>query len=133
MLLLDTDILIWLDEGSHRLGANALQTVNKALAERQLAVASISFWEVAMLVEKGKIDIQIELDVWRFELLQTGLQEIPLQGSTALRAGRLQAFHGDPADRMIVATAIENAATLVTADRKILAWDGLHQKKDACL
>ncbi len=131
MLICDTHVLIWLDEGNPRLGANALQTMNKALATGQLAVASISFWEIAMLVEKQRLDIRIELDVWRLELLQSGLLEIPLQGSTALRAGRLQAFHGDPADRMIVATALENSATLMTADRKILGWDALHQKVDA--
>lgn len=131
MLICDTHVLVWLDEGNSRLGANALQAMNKALATGQLAVASISFWEIAMLVEKGRLDIRIELDVWRLELLQNGLLEIPLQGSTALRAGQLQAFHGDPADRMIVATALENSATLMTADRKILGWDGLHQKFDA--
>lgn len=108
-----------------------MPAMNKALATGQLAVASISFWEIAMLVEKGRFDIRIELDVRRLELLQSGLLEIPLQGSTALRAGRLQAFHGDPADRMIVATALENSATLMTADRKIIGWDALHQKIDA--
>ncbi len=131
MLICDTHVLVWLDEGNPRLGANALLAMNKALATGQLAVASISFWEIAMLVEKQRLDIRIELDVWRLELLQSGLLEIPLQGSTALRAGRLQAFHGDPADRMIVATALENSATLMTADRKILGWDALHQKVDA--
>ena len=84
-----------------------------------------------MRVAKKRLDIQIELDVWRTELLQNGLREIPLQGSAALRAGQLQAFHGDPADRMIVATALENSATLITADRKTLDWDKLHQKIDA--
>jgi len=53
--------------------------------------------------------------------------EIPLQGSTALRAGRLRAFPGDPADRMIVATALEYPATLVTAIGE------LPQKIDASL
>ena len=133
MLICDTHVLVWLDEGNPRLGANALQTMNKALATGQLAVASISFWEIAMLVEKQRLDFRIELDVWRLELLQTGLLEIPLHGFTALRAGRLQAFHGDPADRMIVATALEKSATLMTADRKILGWDGLQQKVDASI
>ncbi len=133
MLFLDTHVLVWLDEGSPRLGAKALQAINGALASGQLGVASISFWEIAMLVRKRRLDIRIELDVWRLELLQSGLLEIPLQGSTALRAGQLQEFHGDPADRMIVATAIEHSATLVTADQKILDWDNLHQKIDASL
>ena len=86
-----------------------------------------------MLVGKKRLDIQIELDVWRRELIQNGLLEIPLQGSTALRAGQLRAFHGDPADRMIVATALEYPATLVTADKKILDWGELHQKIDVTL
>ena len=130
MLICDTHVLVWLDEGNPQLGANVLHIINKALAAGQLAVASISFWEIAMLVEKGRLDIGIELDVWRRELLQTSLLEIPLYGRTALRAGRLQSFHGDPADRMIVATALESSATLVTADRKILEWSGLQQKID---
>jgi len=133
MLLLDTHVLVWLDEGSPRLGTEALQAINRALASGQLGVASISFWEIAMLVRKRRLDIRIELDVWRFELLQNGLLEIPLQGSTAPRAGQLQDFHGDPADRMIVATSLEPSATLVTADQKILNWGNLHQKIDASL
>ena len=48
-------------------------------------------------------------------------------------AGQLMDFHGDPADRMIVATALENAASLMTADQKILNWNTLHQKIDASL
>jgi len=101
MLLLDTHVLVWLDEGSSRLGPEALQAINRAPAAGQLGVASISFWEIAMLVRKSRLDIRIELYVWRLELLQSGLLEIPLQGSTAIRAGQLQEFHGDPADRMI--------------------------------
>ena len=133
MLLLDTHVLIWLDEGNPRLGKTALQTINEALAIVQLGLATISFWEVAMLVEKQRLIMKTELEVWRAELLQTGLLEIPLRGTTAIRAGQLRLFHGDPADRMLVATAIENAATLMTADEKILSWDQLHQKIDARL
>ena len=73
----------------------------------------------------------MELDVWRLELLHNGLLDIPLESSTALKAGQLQDFHGDPADRMIVATALEHAAALVTADRKILDWNKRLQPIDA--
>jgi len=123
MLLLDTHVLVYLVEGTPRLGTKALQAINQALAAGQLAVASISFWEIAMLVGKGRLDIRMELDVWRLELLHNGLLDMPLESSTALKAGQLQDFHGDPADRMIVATALEHAATLVTADPKILGWN----------
>jgi PIN domain nuclease of toxin-antitoxin system len=133
MLFVDTHVLVWLDEGSPRLGTEALQVINRALASGQLGVASISFWEIAMLVRKRRLDIRIELDVWRLELLQNGLLEIPFQGSTALRAGQLQDFHGDSADRMIVATALEHSATLVAAEQKILDWGNRHHKIDASL
>lgn len=131
MLLLDTHVLVWLDEGNPRLGKTALQTINESLANSQLGVATISFWEVAMLIEKQRLTMQTELADWRFELLQAGLLEIPLRGTTAIQAGQLPLFHGDPADRMIVATAIENEATLMTADEKILSWKQLNQKIDA--
>jgi PIN domain nuclease of toxin-antitoxin system len=78
MLVLDTHVLVWLDEGNPRLGTNALQTINRALASGQLGVASISFWEIAMLVRKKRLDIQIELDVWRIELLQN-VGHLPLK------------------------------------------------------
>jgi PIN domain nuclease of toxin-antitoxin system len=133
MLLLDTHVLVWLDEGSPRLGKIALQTINESLANGQLGVATISFWEVAMLIGKQRLTMQTEIADWRFELLQAGLLEIPLRGTTALRAGQLPLFHGDPADRMIVATAIENGATLMTADEKILSWNQLSEKMDARL
>lgn len=131
MLLLDTHVLIWLDEGNPRLGEIALKKIIESLSAGQLGVAAISFWEVAMLMEKQRLIMQTELDVWRSELLQTGLIEIPLRGATAIRAGQLQMFHGDPADRMIVATAMENGAMLMTADSKILTWDALSLKMDA--
>ena len=131
MLLLDTHVLVWLDEGNSRLGTKALQAINRALAAGRLGVASISFWEIAMLVEKERLDIRMELDIWRLELLHNGLLDIPLESSTALKAGQLQDFHGDPADRMIVATALEHAAALVTADRKILDWNKRLQTIDA--
>ena len=131
MILIDTHVLVWMDEGNPRLGTMALQSMNRALAVGQLSVASISFWEIAMLVEKGRLDIKMELDIWRLDLIDNGLLEIPLQGSIALRAGQLQSFHGDPADRIIAASALEHSASLVTADRKILDWGGLHRKIDA--
>ncbi len=133
MLLLDTHVLVWLDEGNPRLGKTALQSINESLASGQLGVATISFWEVAMLIDKQRLTMQTELADWRFELLQAGLLEIPLRGTTAIQAGQLPLFHGDPADRMIVATAIDNGAALMTADEKILSWKQLHQKIDARL
>lgn len=131
MILLDTHVLVWLDEGNSRLGKEAHRIIDTALAKEELAVSSISFWEVAMLVRKGRIVLKGEVDAWRRELLAKGLQEIPLYGGMAIRGGELKNFHGDPADRMIVATALETSATLATADDRILSWRKLARKINA--
>lgn len=131
MMLLDTHVLIWLDEGSPRLGAKALQHINVEFGAGNLAVSAISFWEVSVLVQKKRIEIRLEMDVWRKELLESGLREIPLDGIIGIRAGGLRHFHGDPADRLIVATAMQTSSTLVTADQKILTWNKLSLKLDA--
>jgi len=130
-VLLDTHVLVWLCEGNARLGEKALKLINQALANEQLAVATISFWEIAMLVEKGRLNMLIKVADFRRKLLIDGLNELPLSGSAAIIAAALTEFHGDPADRIIVATTLEKGAVLVTADKKILSWSGLKDKVDA--
>lgn len=131
MIVLDTHALIWLDEGSRRLGGEALQHINSAFTDGQLAVSAISFWEISMLIQKQRLEIRMEMDVWRKELIESGLREIPLSGAIAIRAGALLDFQGDAADRLIVATALQMSASLVTADKKILQWNNLKLKIDA--
>ena len=130
-ILLDTHALVWLVEGSARLGPESADITRKALADGGLVISAISFWEVAMLVEKKRLSISMELDTWRKSLLDAGLKEIPITGTIGIRAALLPNFHGDPADRLIVATGLVNAATLMTADQKIISWDGLGRKHDA--
>jgi len=122
MILIDTHVLIWLDEGNPNLGKKSLDLIDNALGKNELAIATISFWEIAMLMEKQRIQIKMDLGAWRANLLDQGLTEIPLDGGIALRAGTLPDFHGDPADRLIVSTALAISATLVTADERILSW-----------
>ena len=123
--------MIWLDEGSARLGNKTLQRIDTAFADGNLAVSAISFWEISMLVKKQRLELRMELDIWRKQLLESGLHDIPLDGAIATRAGGLPDFHGDAADRLIVATALQISATLATADTKILAWKDLKLKIDA--
>jgi len=118
-------------EGNPRLGNNALKQINTAFSENDLAVSAISFWEISMLVHKERLEIQMEMDVWRKELIENGLREIPLDGEIAIRSAVMHDFHGDPADRMIVATALQLSAMLVTAERKILDWQNIGLKIDA--
>ena len=77
-----------------------------------------------MLSDKGRIDLQEEVGLWRQYLLDDGLHEIPVDGVTAVAAGSLDYPRGDPADRLIIATAMIGGHELVTDDRPILAWPG---------
>jgi PIN domain nuclease of toxin-antitoxin system len=123
LILLDTQVLLWLLYGDSRLGRQARQVIDDALADGRAAVSAITFWEVAMLHARGRITLQADIGSWRDSLIEEGLIEIPVDGGIAVRAGLLQDIHDDPADRLIVATALDGHQ-LVTADRRILDWPG---------
>ena len=129
--MLDTHCLVWMDQAVERMGSSARQLADEAIAMSGLAVSAISFWEVALLVRKGRLRLEQSLGVWRRDLLGRGVIELPLGGATCIAAAQLDDFHADPADRMIVATAQELGATLLTADEKILAWPGRLDRRDA--
>ena len=131
MILLDTHVLLWLDHGSSRLGEAATKIIESALADGAVAVCAISFWEVAMLVVKRRIVTSLDLYVWRNDLLRTGLIEFAIDGECGIQATHLHGLPSDPADRMIVATALRQSAALVTADERLLQWNGTLQRVDA--
>ena len=83
-----------------------------------------------MLQEKGRIDLGQYVRTWRTRLLNDGLIEIPVDGDIAIRANELTDLHADPADRLIVATAL-GGHTLLTADDRILSWSGRLSRQDA--
>ncbi len=123
MLLLDTHVLLWLTMRDRRLGAGTHCAVDEAFVSGDAAVSAVSFLEIATLLRKGRVEIDLAVEVLRRYLLLHGLNEIPVDGDIALRAGLLTDLHGDPADRIIVATAL-TGHRLVTADRKLLDWPG---------
>lgn len=120
MILLDTHALVWLDEASPRLGRSAREMIDAAFRDNALFVSAISFWEVGTLARKGRIRLDMELDKWRQGLVENGLNELPVTGEIAARAALLDPFHGDPADRIIVASALQHSLALVTADARLL-------------
>ena len=124
MIVIDTHVLIWLRAGSHRIGLRTRREVDRALQANEAAVSAVSFWEVALLQEKRRIELDFEVSEWRRLLLHEGLVEIPLDGQIAVRAASLEGFHRDPADRFIVATALVGGCPLISADERILAWPG---------
>ena len=77
-----------------------------------------------MLVERKKIELTFDVGTWRRDLLANRILEIPVDGEIGIRAASLNSLLRDPADRIIVATALVGDHRLVTADQRILRWTG---------
>ncbi|MGH2448566.1 MAG: type II toxin-antitoxin system VapC family toxin [Chloroflexota bacterium] len=120
MILLDTHILIWWLEGAARLSPRA----RDAIGERATALVSpISFWELAVLADRGRITVDREVGRLSRDLLASRLVEpAPFTPSIAVAAARLPLFHGDPADRFIYATARELSVPLISKDSTIRSY-----------
>ena len=129
-MLLDTHVLLWQEQGDRRPGPQARYEVERALQGSRLAVSAVSFWEVAMRVQKGRLGFLLDLAAWRRDLLDRGVVEIPVDGAIAARAGLLPDLRGDSADHLIVAAALAGPQ-LVTADRRVLDWPGQLSRLDA--
>ncbi len=123
MILLDTHVLVWSVSDESKLGERTRAVIDGAWSRNEVAVSAITFWEVALLQNKGRLDLQEDIDSWRTSLLDDGLHELPVDGQIGIQSVELNDLHGDPADRIIVATAL-NGHQLVTADSRILAWSG---------
>ena len=125
-LILDTHILLWwLKDVPGKLS----KAQNHALAEASVrgepaALSAISLWELAMLLNRGRVNITESLDEWLGEIeTHPLLMVLPLTTAIAIESVRLGAdFNRDPADQIIVATARHHGLTLVTADDRIRKW-----------
>jgi PIN domain nuclease of toxin-antitoxin system len=124
VIVLDTHGLLWLDREDPALGPSSRERIGKAWGQASVAVGAISFWEVAMLAARDRIELRQSPESWRVDWLRAGLEEIALDGAQAVVAAELAEFHADPADRFIAATAMARAATLITADQAMLGWPG---------
>lgn len=125
MILLDTHALIWWVSDPSRIPARARRLLDSTVkAGERLGVSSISIWEVAMLVDHGRLALTLALDVWIQQVESLSFLSFhPVDNRIAARAVRLDDFpHRDPADRMIAATALELGATLVTADARLRGY-----------
>ena len=114
--LLDTCALIWLGMGGGDLSANARRRISVASS---LHYSSISAWDLARLQKEGKVVIPNDPDGFIADLTeQYGMSAIPPVDEIMLRAADLPDFHKDPADRIIIATALVHDLTIVTGDGK---------------
>ena len=122
MILLDTHILVWLDQGSSLLGRKARRVIESAFQQDDVAIASVTFWEISKLIQKGRLVFDGSLAEWRVSLLNSGLVELSVDGKIALLASALKEFSGDAVDRLISATALSHEAKLVTSDDLLLGY-----------
>jgi PIN domain nuclease of toxin-antitoxin system len=124
-LLLDTHCWLWMeDDTNQRFSSAAATAIRRATAEDRLLLSVISVWEVALLEAKGRIELELDCQTWVRQALATpGLTLASLTPEIAIASTRLPGdLHGDPADRLIVATARAHGATLLTKDSKLLAY-----------
>jgi PIN domain nuclease of toxin-antitoxin system len=132
VILLDTHALIWWAAGNHpRLSANALAAIDQEIESAGrpggspgLLVSAISCWEVAMLVNRGRLALSLDVERWLALLAShPAVRLLGLDPAVAVAATRLpEPFHADPADRFLVAQARELGIPLLSADNKILSY-----------
>jgi len=125
VIILDTHALLWWASGdTEQLSSVAAQAIEAELNGGQIRVSSISAWELAMLVAKGRIALSMDIGEWLSVVSQIeAVSFMPVDNEIAVKSVELPGeFHKDPADRIIVATARKLAAPLVTADDKIRGY-----------
>ncbi|MBI2267423.1 MAG: type II toxin-antitoxin system VapC family toxin [Armatimonadetes bacterium] len=121
MILLDTHVWVWWIGDPERLSKKALTAIENAISLHAAYVSSISAWEVAVLAKKGRLQLTVEVRDW------IGLAEslpsfrfVPVDNRIAVNSVFLKGeVHDDPADRIIIATALALGASLVTKDKRI--------------
>ena len=124
-LLLDTHIVLWLDNGDPKLREATRPMIDQRwLAGGSVLVSAVSAWEIGLLADTGRISLDCSPEAWvRRCVSRPGIEAVSLTCRAASRAYGLQHFERrDPADRLLVATAIELACELVTYDGAITGY-----------
>lgn len=124
MIVLDTHTLAWWVANDPTLSKRAKTAIERELAGGEIIVSAISAWEIAMLVEREKLVLSMDVGSWLSTVLAIEAGRfIPVDPEIAVKPVELPGeFHKDSADRMIVATARKLAVPLVTKDEKIRAY-----------
>ena len=119
--LLDTHVWIWWQMRPQKLSARVRQLIADPQRSEELLLSAISPWEFCKLLEKGKLEISCDPERWMHEALDMPrLRVVPLTPRIAYRSTVLPPpFHSDPADQIIVATAREMNATILTKDQRL--------------
>ena len=122
--LLDTHVWVWWNMVPQKLTRRVRSFISTPSRYEELLLSAISVWEFSKLLEKKRLAISCDPEEWiRVALEMPKLRLVPLSPTIASRSTRLPGpFHDDPADQIIVATAREENATVVTADERIRGY-----------
>ena len=126
MIVLDTHVLIWWVNEDKKLSSRALKAINKELLaeDGQLIISSITTWEIALLIQKGRLVLTMDIDDWIETVASIeSVHFVPVDNEVAIQSVRLPGeFHPDPADRIITALARHLSVPLLSSDEKIRAY-----------
>lgn len=124
MIVLDTHVWIWWISNPEKLSAPAREAINNAIKSNDIGISSISVWETALLHSKNRLTLSMRIDEWiaTSERLPF-ISFIPIDNRIAFKSVTLpEPLHSDPADRIIISTAIVLGAELITKDDKIIKY-----------
>jgi PIN domain nuclease of toxin-antitoxin system len=121
-LLLDTQLLLWAAGQPERLSARAKRQINDR--ENELLFSAASLWEITFKTALGRDDFRVEPRVLRRALLDNGYVELPITSEHAVSVDTLPALHKDPFDRILLAQALVEGITLLTADAQLARYRG---------
>jgi len=122
--LLDTHAWIWMQQADAQLSKDAVAKIESAQKQRCLYGSAISVFEIALLEARGRIHLNSSIHSWLEEsFAEDGIQLLPMTPEIAVASTRLPGtVHGDPADRILLATALIHDLTLYTRDKQLLAY-----------
>jgi PIN domain nuclease of toxin-antitoxin system len=121
-LLLDTQLLLWAAGQPERLSAAARKLLNDP--RNELSFSAASLWEVAIKSSLGREDFRVEPRLLRRGLLDNGYVELPVTSQHPVNIDGLPPLHKDPFDRLLVAQALSEGITLLTADAQLIEYPG---------
>ena len=123
-MLLDTHVWLWAMNGDSTVSREFVQVFEKNITMDRVFLSPMSIWEIGMFVQKGRIEFEIDVLEWANTALEaSGIRLCQITPRIAIQSTRLPGnVHGDPVDRLLIATAFEENLVLVTCDKKILDY-----------